>query len=774
MKLSTKILLLIAPVILCSTAASSYIIYSNQKSAFIKREDNALQLNMEKLAGHFRQAHSFLNSYTYTLTKSDIVRRYFALEHNSDIERKLITNLQETIQLLQDGETSYTGLALLDGNQDVLYYAENRNERTAQLDPKILEHIRFQYQNNAALSNISYTQNSQGEGVLMRYEVLDKKTLASPLHESHSSDVFFVVVAVSLDAFNTLRKQIEYEYQTSLFFSDGIVSVDKGLAQSVELSSGLFATVDPAQFLLNNRLDNIWNKLSASFALSALLTMALLLALLYRTVINPITRLNTQLTQVERKQRKNIEKLGTEDEIGRLSERFYDMYQELDNTYQRTKKLAESDQLTQIANRHQFQNYVEKVLIDSNSHHLVWILYLDLDNFKFVNDKYGHQIGDSILVSFAKHISSVCQLFRNEYLAISMPSRLSGDEFAVYLRVPSKFDDAAQVFAQLLLEPLQNGFVTPMGSFPITVSIGIARYPDDGRNIEKLLSNADTAMYQAKRAGKNQFALYSLDLDKVVQRRANIERALRENNFDEEFHLVFMPYLDINGIDVIGVEVLLRWYSPQLGLVSPDEFIPIAEQTGLFQRIDKWVIKNAFARFHDIQAQFKHDVHLSINLSSAELETTKLAKYIDEHAKQNNIPPALIDFEITETFANESQGFPLLNELSRLGYRLAIDDFGSGYTSITQLVQYPVQKIKLDKGFLETLIKTDNQNIIKPIIELCHAQNKAVTAEGIETKSMYQWLANYQCDFMQGYYFGKPMNLDELSPWYLQLKENSK
>lgn len=765
MKLSTKILLLIAPVILFSTATSSYIIYSTQKSSFIKREDNALQLSMEKLAGYFRQSRSFLNSYSYTLTKSDMVKNYFMVDDNPNRELELIDNLHETIQLLQDGDDSFTGLALLDGDRTLSYYAENSSDPFAKMDPKVLEFIDHQYQETLATSSTNYIQNSQGEGMLIHYEVLDKKTVSTPI-SYQLNNVFFVVVSVSLDKFNSLRKQIEFDYQTSLFFTPTPVTLGHELTQTVKLAPELYATLDPAQFLLDNKLKSIWNELSLSFALSAFVSVTLLLILLSRCVISPITRLDKQLQQVEKKQRKNIERLGTNDELGRLSQRFYDMYQELDNTYQQTKVLAENDQLTKIANRRQFQSFVEQSLPKPNSNTYTWVLYLDLDNFKFVNDKYGHQIGDSILVSFAQRITDICALYQDKFRAHCMPARLSGDEFVVYINAPAHSGNVAHDFSEKLLEPLQKGFITESGSFPITVSIGIATYPNDGYSIEKLLSNADTAMYQAKRAGKNQFADYSLDLDKTIQRQASIEQALREKNFDEEFKLVYMPYMDSSGREVIGVEVLLRWESSHLGLVPPNEFIPIAEQTGLFELVDRWVIKNAFASFHQLQAQFDHSIQLSINLSSAGIETTHLAEFIDQHAGVQNIPPNLIDFEITETFYSNSQGFPLLNELSRMGYRLAIDDFGSGYTSITQLVEYPTQKIKLDKGFLETLIETDNQNIVKPVIELCHAQGKTVTAEGIETKEMHKWLQDAQCDMLQGYYFGKPMPLQELNEWY--------
>ncbi|MFS1441142.1 EAL domain-containing protein [Vibrio sp. 10N.286.46.E10] len=771
MKLSTKILLLITPVILISTAASSYIIYSTQKSSFIKREDNALQLNMEKLAGYFRQSRSFLNSYSYTLIQSDMVKGYFLTDQNLSRDLELVSNFREAIDFLQDDDESYTGLALLNADRKLRYYADNSNDSRTQIDSKILEYVDQHYQDTLATSSTNYIQNSQGEGMLVHYEKVDRKAIF-PTESNQPSDVFFVVVSVSLDKFNALRKQIEFDYQTSLFFTSIAISLENDVTHSVKLAPELYATVDPAQFLLENKLDSIWNKLSLSFALSAFVTVALLLILLSRTVITPITRLDRQLQQVEKKQRKNIERLGTRDELGRLSQRFYDMYQELDNTYQQTKLLAENDQLTQIANRHQFQTFVQQSLPKPSSNTETWVLYFDLDNFKFVNDKYGHQIGDSILVSFAQRISDICRHYQTEFDAHCMPARLSGDEFVVYINAPSHRGNVAHRFSSDLLTPLQKGFITESGSFPITVSIGIATYPNDGDSIEKLLSNADTAMYQAKRAGKNQFADYSRDLDKAIQRQANIERALRDKNFDEEFRLVYMPYMDSTGAHIIGVEVLLRWDSKLLGVVPPDEFIPIAEQTGLFEQVDRWVIQNAFASFYRLQAQFDHSIQLSINLSSAGIETTHLADFIKKHAKINHIPPSLIDFEITETFYSNSEGFPLLNELAGMGYRLAIDDFGSGYTSITQLVQYPTQKIKLDKAFLDTLIETDNQNIVKPVIGLCHAQGKKVTAEGIETQGMHQWLQDAQCDMLQGYYFGKPMPLEELSDWYQQHQLN--
>lgn len=771
MKLNNRILLLITPVILLSAVASSYIIYSNQKDALLKREESYLQLSMEKLAGHFRQTQYLVNSYAYTLTKSDIIRHYVAHERNPYRELELVDNFQQTLDILQSQENNFIALSILDGSKNVLYYAENSGDPFAKIDTKILNHIQDTFDSTQKTSYVDYTTNSSGEGILVRYDVLDTQTLTTPL--SYNRDkIFFVVVFVVLEPFNRLMKKIEFDNRSTIFFTDEADIKKVGLTQTVELKSDLYATLDPAQYLINDKLYAIKKRLALSFGISTLVTVLLLLYLLYRHVIKPISQLEQQLKEVENKQRDNIETLKSNDEIGRLSSRFYDMYQELDTTYKKTKALAEYDHLTKLANRHHFQQSVERVLAKARHTDNIWVLYIDLDNFKYVNDKYGHQIGDALLVNFAQHIGSLRNFFFEKYQVKSLAARLSGDEFSIFISTPdSSFIQAASEFATQLLIPLQNQHNSPLGNFPITASIGIATYPTDGYALEKLLSNADTAMYQAKNAGKNQIAYYSPELNKGVLRRANIEQALRRGDFDQEFSLVYQPYLNRAGNTVSGFEVLLRWESKLLGTISPKEFIPIAEQTGLFGNIDRWVVRSAFEEFHALQAMFEHPVQLSINLSSAELNSLQLAHYIHKHAQENAVPPHLIDFEITETFSTNSKGFPLLHELSHLGYGLAIDDFGSGYTSITQLVQYPVQKIKFDRLFLDTLITTDNHKIIKPLIELCHSQSMQVTAEGIESKEMHHWLADYQCDFMQGYYFAKPMPLNALVSWYQQQKE---
>lgn len=763
MKLSNRILLLIAPVILFSAGLSNYIIYSVQKDALIRRTDSYLELNMQKLAGYYKQTASLLNSYSYTLSKSDIIQHYIFNQHNPFRELELVDNLHSTIHELQPDNDSFVALSILDANSDVLYYAERSDDPFASIDDKLLQEVRKEYYEEKRLSYLGYMTDSNQQGGILRFDVLDTSTLQKPLSYD-SRNVFFIVVFSKLTQFNTLKHALEKDNDSPILLGTATTDGKRSpVKQTVELQPGFYASLKPAPYILQNKLHDMQKDLFVSFGASSVLTVIILLILLYRHVTSPISRLDLQLSEVENKKRRNIEVLTSKDEIGRLSVRFHAMYSELEETYRKTKTLAENDHLTKLANRRQFNRHAELVL--SQEYKGVWVLYIDLDNFKYVNDRYGHQVGDSLLVSFSKHVKHLCREFNISHQVSGLASRLSGDEFAVLLHTAFEEPDCADDFALRLLQPIQEKSNNLLGNFPVTASVGIATYPQDGETITDLLSNADTAMYQAKKAGKNQISHYSSELDKVVQRRSSIEQALRAGHYDDEFKLVYQPYFNCTNGAIAGFEVLLRWQSQSLGEVSPEEFIPIAEQTGIFGSIDRWVIKTAFAEFEGVQDLLAQPRKIAINLSAAELNSLPLADYIETYAKQYNVPVDLIEFEITETFASDSQGFPLLRQLAELGFDLTMDDFGSGYTSITQLVQYPVQKIKLDRQFIDTLLETDKKNIIKPLIDLCHAQGMLVTAEGVETQQMQSWLSDYHCDYLQGFYFGKPMSLEELKNW---------
>ncbi|MGP8306939.1 EAL domain-containing protein [Vibrio sp. YIC-376] len=764
MKLSSRVILLVTPVILLSAVVSSYIIYSIQKVTLIKREDSYIQLQMEKLAGQFRQANIFLNSYAYTLSKSDVLQDYLINHDNPYRERVLFNRLDETTEVLSYGYNGDASMAILNGKQKLLYYTENQFfESTGAIDPKVLEYISDSFDEHGDFNHTGFIYNSSGQSILLQYGLVDKRTGEQPLSFDPSNS-FFVVVTVSLEAFSDIKHDIEFDTHSVITFAKKPIYLDIPLAQTIELLPHFFAILSPAEYLMWNKVDKVWLELALSFGIAAFCTITLIVLMLYSYVLRPVARLDKQLKELEMNKRDNIEKLNTNDEIGRLSSRFFDMYEELRVSYKKTKRLAETDHLTQLANRNRFSELATQELTSPSEY--LWVIYVDLDNFKYVNDKYGHELGDSLLKVYSNHIKNVCQKFSHQYESPCFGARLSGDEFAILLSSNTEVIDMPDLLAEALLKPINNLSHSWSSTLPVTASVGIARFPHDGTDIARLLSNADAAMYQAKRAGKNQYAYYSAELNIAAQRRSQIERALRKTNVEDEFRLVFQPYMNRYDNEIEGLEVLLRWEAESLGNVPPGEFIPIAEQTGLFDKIDRWVFSTAASKYNELKSIFGKDIILSINLSSAELNSLEMAEYIHAYTTKYDLNPKFIELEITETFASDQRGTALLDELSKLGYRLAIDDFGSGYTSLTQLVQFPVQKIKFDREFLLTLMKTDNGHVIKPIIDLCHAQNKTVTAEGIEHDVMRQWLSEYHCDFMQGYLFGKPMDIEQLSKWW--------
>ncbi len=762
MKLSVRILLLVVPAIMISTVVSSYIIFSQQTGALIKREESYMQLQMEKLNGHFKQASSFLNSYSYTLTHNPAVRDYFVDVADPYRELELIDNLQQSVNALQPGDETFAGLAILNGQKELIYYGESSNDPFAEIDAKVLQEFTQQATLFPFDPTIKIAHNSTGDHVLFRYDVIDSRTGKVPLRAA-AKNTFFVLVTVSLDKFNQLRKEVEYDTDSvSAITAKPPQSEDKELF-TVKLAPSLYATLSPAQYLIKNKVRDVWHQVSYSFAIAGLVTVTVILIILYRFVIRPITSLDRQLIKVEQRVQTNITKLHSNDELGRLSRRIYDMYEELDSSYRQAKRLAERDHLTQLHNRRQFQQLAQKALDSCPEEDQATLLYVDLDNFKFVNDKYGHATGDELLVEFSNYLTSLTEQISTLPINQSYISRLSGDEFAILLLTPKNLNDVPSRFAEAIIANKQHG--NGLKRYPVTTSVGLASYPNDGLTIEKLVSNADAAMYQSKNNGKNQYSFYSEDINQAIQRRANIEQALREDAVFDELTLHYQPYVSAKLDQVVGVEVLLRWFSPTLGVVTPDEFIPLAESRGLFNRIDRYVIEQAFIAYQEIQELLGDGTKVSINISSAELSTLTLAEYIEQKRIQYHVKAEHIEFEITETYAYQQEDYPLLDKLSQLGFQLAIDDFGSGYTSLAQLVQYPVQKIKFDRMFLNSLIETNNRHVMEPLIQLCHSQQKMVTAEGIEDSDMHQWLTEYNCDLMQGYHFARPMVITELATW---------
>ncbi len=495
-----------------------------------------------------------------------------------------------------------------------------------------------------------------------------------------------------------------------------------------------------------------------------------MLLLVRRYITNPIARLDRQLTDVMTGSRSALPDMHEAGEIGRLSVNVKRLHDHSMKSFDLVQNASWTDTLTGISNREYFNIRSTQILEEAEAEDLgCTLLFIDVDNFKFVNDKHGHKIGDELLKTLAARISAiVTRITAANGLPEGLFARLSGDEFAIMLRCQPGCGTITQISNEIL-SLFAEGFEVLDKAYPVTASIGIAVYPEDAHTLAELIANADAAMYQAKSQGKNGSARYSRSLHEKRNRQRRIEEELRVLNPDEEFHLVYMPIVDGHG-KVTGCEALLRWTSPLLGRVTPDEFIPIAETTGLFSKIDWWVIDRAMAEYGHIRKLFGAETILCINISSAELYTKSISDHFCDCADRHGVDARMIEIELTETFAVKlgEQSRRNIDILRARGFRISIDDFGAGYTSVQQIIEYPAETIKLDRELVESLTRSAALPTLRALVALCHAQDMSVIAEGVDTTEKMTLLAAAGCDFYQGYLISRPLTLEEIGVWAMQ------
>ena len=413
--------------------------------------------------------------------------------------------------------------------------------------------------------------------------------------------------------------------------------------------------------------------------------------------------------------------------------------------------LAHIDPVTGLPNRHAFNERLATALSKVDQFGgCTGLLLLDLDNFKIVNDTLGHHSGDTLLKLVAKRLM---ECLRGE----DVICRIGGDEFAIILE-PSHVPNGATV-ADKVLDVLAAPFDIDIHEIYVTASVGISVYPDDAADLETLTRNADTAMYQAKGKGKNAWEQFHPELDLRVQKRLSLETNLRKALERGELQLHYQPQVSLRDGKLVGLEALLRWKHPELGLISPLEFIPVAEDSGLIVPIGRWVLRTACQQVAEWRDAGLGDMHVSVNLSARQTRDPHLVRDLIEVLRETKVLPSQLELEITETVLmdNVQSNVDLLNRLQTEGIRLSIDDFGTGYSSMAYLKRFPVEQVKIDRTFVRDIPGDgDDEAITTAIIAMAHSLGLSVVAEGVETEEQVNFLRNSGCDIMQGYYFAEP------------------
>ncbi|MFB6468446.1 putative bifunctional diguanylate cyclase/phosphodiesterase [Cytobacillus sp. Hz8] len=427
---------------------------------------------------------------------------------------------------------------------------------------------------------------------------------------------------------------------------------------------------------------------------------------------------------------------------------------------------AYNDYLTGLPNRYMLNRHLSTEINQRNEQELA-VLSLDLDRFKMVNDTKGHGAGDELLQLVSKLLK---QLVRPRDIV----SRQGGDEFIILLKGSGKRE--SKQMGQQILNEFSNPFFLSDEELFITPSIGISLYPRDGAKADSLIKNADKAMYLAKEKGKNNFQFYTSKLDSSLEQKMVLEQALRKVIENKELVLYYQPQIELITDEIIGVEALLRWNHPDMGLISPLEFIPLAEETGLIIPIGKWVIETACKQTKKWHEKGFTSLHTSVNVSVRQFNDPYFVNYIIEVLSKTGLEPKYLTIEITESIMNNTKkSLNIINQLKGIGIKISIDDFGTGYSSLSVLNELPIDYLKIDQSFIKDHETNSNKNaLVKAIIQMGQNLNFELVAEGIENEKQINILKNYQCGFGQGYFYSPPLSVNKVERLFqeMHLKTN--
>jgi len=527
--------------------------------------------------------------------------------------------------------------------------------------------------------------------------------------------------------------------------------------------------LDKVYIIIHHKKDNIFAILSynnTNFLAVLLITSFAFVFILYLfyhfILISPLSILMNNIKSIKQREFDNIKILNSNDEFREISKSIENLSYNIKVKERELLYIARHDSLTKLYNRYYFNSILEnkiKTLVD-NSH--LALIFIDIDEFKSINDILGHNIGDKLLVEVA---SRLYKFVRGK----ASLGRIGGDEFMIVIS-NILYQEQLDIFVQELHHIFKEHFVINDKYIKVTISSGVVISYDKNITVDRLYKEADIALYKSKERGKNQFTIYQTQFEEELRAKENILDYLK-NAMDTfgDFHLVYQPKIKTSDAKTVaGVEVLIRCNSHKLGLLSPETFIPIAEESGLIIPLGYWIITKALDDFILLKNKNIDIKQISINLSSIQIESSNFLDKIKTIIAQSKIDPSCIEFELTERVIadDNSKTLEILNAIRDMGIDIAIDDFGTGYSSLSYLQKFPISRLKIDKAFVTNVDTNNSLNIIeKSIIPLAQVLNINTTAEGVERKEEFEVLKRVGVDDIQGFYFSKPMRIDKLEQY---------
>lgn len=565
------------------------------------------------------------------------------------------------------------------------------------------------------------------------------------------------------DVLQDLLEQVRASSNRLLPLSDHVSLVMPILLDGQNVGTVVFfADMRELRSRLNSTL------LAATLILTFAFAAAYLLSMKLQVVISePILNLSETMRQVSETKNFSLRVAKTgNDEIGYLYDGFNEMLQEIEERnhvlrqrQERLQELAHFDTLTRLPNRVLFHDRLQQAVnLAQRNGHMIAVMFLDLDSFKDINDILGHRTGDLLLQQVADRMGLVLRY-------CDTVARLGGDEFTIIAQNIKSVKNACKV-AQKLLDMFESPYCLEGQQVYITSSIGITIFPTDGESIDTLLMNSDIAMYHAKTDGKNGYRLYNKEMNKQTSDRIALQSDLRKALELKQLFLLFQPKFDVLSGKITGVEALIRWQHPERGLIPPNRFISLAEESGSILAITEWVLKTACCQAKCWLDEGYESISVAVNLSAYSLKRNNTTAMVQQALIETGLPPELLELELTESMLieNDKNAEETLRTLKLLGVTISIDDFGTGYSSLSYLHRFPIDALKIDRSFVWNMNRSDNDlAIVSAIIAMAHSLKLHVIAEGVETEDQLEALKKCGCHAIQGYLMSRPVTADELT-----------
>jgi len=807
-KLRTKIPTLLIPLIVIPLLVLGWIAYKELEDASKQRVFGEMRASMERLGVQMNTQLETSLANIELFSKHTLVKKYLLTRDEKQRYTLMLPPLLRLFQSFHEAFPHYYEIRVLltDGYEDVRLtwpHIDNKTDDEAD-NPFFQALVRSGDHNHAAIFRNPDNQEISlfvGKPMILRDLTVDNLSASPKLRGYLSLTIKLEDLARQIEQ-NTIG-EAGYLFSTdadgNVLFHPDSISLSKSVAR------GLLVRMDEAGFesppvrlsldgrmvflskmQLHSDLDlfavipedellAISHKLAVIVAaitlFTILVTMACLLTTLVYLVIKPIHQLRNLSKEIGRGQWDIRSDINTKDEIGELANAFEDMAGNLKRSDDQVRYLAYHDSLTGLPNRAMFKEHLGHAIASARKNReKLALLFLDIDDFKRVNDTLGHQAGDTLLQEVAQRLSEC--LRENDFVAVADDmdastgtlARQGGDEFIVLLSdIKHAFEPSA--VANRVIESLSNPFTIQRHEYHTSASIGITVYPTDGEQADDLIKNADIAMYHAKERGKNCYEYFRESLNAAALERLVLESKLRTALENNELTLHYQPQIDALSGQPLGLEALLRWHDPETGLITPNVFIPVAEQSGLVLPIGNWVLQQACQQARAWQKAGYRPVLMSINVSGIQFAKSDLSTTIELALNNSGLDPRYLVIEITEStiMANPSGAVETLANLKALGVGIALDDFGTGYSSLNYLRRFPIDTLKIDHSFMIDIDKNpEDQEIVAAIVAMAHALNLRVVAEGVETQEQLRVVVDKECDAIQGFLFSRPLPADQV------------